>query len=126
MNNLLLFFALPVATILLAIVFQRILYSPILVAITFFAIYLVVTFAAFDETFLIYAILYTILAYITAAITRFISRFIACQRSGNNNNNNDDDDEEDDDNSSCNCENICNCLMDTNNSRGNYTRRYWR
>ena len=69
MNNLLLFFALPVATILLAIVFQKILCSPILVAITFFAAYLIVTFAVFDETFLIFAIVYTIIAYITAAIT---------------------------------------------------------
>ena len=44
MNNLLLFFALPVATILLSIVLQKILNCPILVAITAFAIYLIVTF----------------------------------------------------------------------------------
>ena len=46
MNNLLLFFALPVATIILAIVFQKILRNPILTAATFFAIYLIVAFSA--------------------------------------------------------------------------------
>ncbi len=128
MNNLLLFFALPVATILLAIVFQKILCSPILVAITFFAAYLIVTFAVFDETFLIFAIVYTIIAYITAAITKFIRRFIRCQRNSNNNNNGDDDNDDGDDNddTSCNCENICNCLRGSNNN-GRYTMRgYWR
>lgn len=72
--NLLLFFALPIATIILAIVFQKILKSPILVAGTFFAIYLILAFTAFDESFLIYAILYTILAFIVASITQFICR----------------------------------------------------
>lgn len=72
MNTLLIFFALPIATIILAIVLQKIIKCPILVAATFFAIYLIVTFAAFDANFLIYAIIYTILSYIAAVITRFI------------------------------------------------------
>lgn len=72
MNTLLIFFALPIATIILAIVLQKIIKCPILVAATFFAIYLIVTFAAFDANFLIYAIVYTILSYIAAVITRFI------------------------------------------------------
>ena len=72
MNDLLIYFALPVATIILSIVLQKILGSPILVAATAFAIYLIVTFAAFDESFLLFAIIYTILAYLTAIITRFI------------------------------------------------------
>ena len=76
MNTLLLFFALPVATVLLAIVLQKILKNPILVAITFFAVYLIVAFAAFDETFLVFAIVYTILAFITAAIVEAICKFI--------------------------------------------------
>lgn len=71
MNNLLIFFALPIATILLAIVLEKILRVPILTAITFFAIYLIVTFAAFDASFLVYAIIYTILAYITAVIAEY-------------------------------------------------------
>ncbi|MGN1269692.1 MAG: YbeF family protein [Clostridia bacterium] len=76
MNILLIFFALPVATIILAIVLQKILDNPLLVAATFFAIYLIVTFAVFDASFLVFAIIYTILAYITAVLTRLICRLI--------------------------------------------------
>lgn len=84
MNNLLLFFALPIATIILASVLETILHSPIKVASIAFAIYLIVTFAAFDETFLIYAIAYTILAYISAIIVKFILRLIHCNSDSNN------------------------------------------
>lgn len=82
MNTLLLFFALPVATILLAIVVEKILRNPFLTSITFFAIYLIVAFAAFDETFLIYVIVYTILAFITAIIAEFF--FQRCREQNNN------------------------------------------
>ncbi len=94
MNMLLIFFALPIATILLAIVLQKILKSPILVGITFFAIYLIVTFAAFDSSFLIVAIILAILAYITAVlvsiICRILKRLKQCEdnNDGNDNNNN--------------------------------------
>ena len=47
--NLFIFFALPLATILLAIVLQKILRSPILVAITAFAIYLIIAFLFVDR-----------------------------------------------------------------------------
>jgi len=119
MNNLLLFFALPVATILLSIVLQKVLNSPILVAITAFAIYLIVAFSAFNETFLIFAIIYTIIAYITAAITRFIIRIIECQNNHNNETDVCDDININNDN------NICNCLMENNTNGCRYTRRYW-
>ena len=83
--NLLIFFALPIATILLAIVLERVLQSPILVAITFFSIYLIVLFTLFATgvvtdlaTLLIALIVYTFLAYITAVILRFIR--CICQR----------------------------------------------
>ena len=83
--NLLIFFALPIATILLAIVLERVLRSPILVAITFFSIYLIVLFTLFATgvvtdlaTLLIALIVYTFLAYITAVILRFIR--CICQR----------------------------------------------
>lgn len=87
MNLLLLLFALPIATIILASVLETILHSPIKVASIFFAIYLVVAFTAFDATFLIFVIAYTILAYISAVITRIILRFFHCI-----NHDNDDDD----------------------------------
>lgn len=87
MNTLLLFFALPVATIILAIVLEKILRCPILTAATFFAIYLIVAFAIFDASFLVYAIAYTILAYITAVIAEFFFCKIRrgeCHCNGNN------------------------------------------
>lgn len=76
MNTLLIFFALPLATIILAIVLQRLIKCPVLVAAIFFSIYLIVTFAVFDATFLIAAIVYTFLAYVTASIVRIICCFI--------------------------------------------------
>ena len=77
--NLLIFFALPIATVLLAIVLERVIHSPILVAITFFALYLIVLFALFATevvtdlaTLLIALIVFTFLAYITALIVKFV------------------------------------------------------
>jgi hypothetical protein len=72
MNNLLIFFAFPVATIIFAVALQKTLRAPFLVAAVVFAAFLIVTFAVFDETFLVYAILYALLALITALLTRFI------------------------------------------------------
>ena len=97
MNILLLAFAIPVATILLAIVLQKILKCPLLVAATFFAIFLIVTFAVFDSSFLVFAILYTILAYVTAVLTRLICKIISRFNLGNH----------------CNC--ICENLENSNN-----------
>ncbi len=88
MNILLLFFALPIATIILAIAAQKILKCPFLVAGVFFAIYLIVAFAAFDASFLVFAVVYTILAFITAIITKIITNFI----------------EDNNDNGECGCE----------------------
>jgi predicted membrane protein len=97
MNALLIFFALPLATIILSVVLQKLIKNPILVAAIFFAIYLVVAFALFDATFLIAVIIYTLLAYITALIVRTIG-IIA------NNINNDEDSEEDEERSCCQSE----------------------
>lgn len=72
MNILLIFFALPLATIILAAVLQKLIKCPILVAAIFFAIYLIVAFAVFDATFLIAVIVYTFLAYVTAVIVKIL------------------------------------------------------
>ena len=101
MNILLLAFAIPVATILLAIVLQKILKCPLLVAATFFAIFLIVTFAVFDSSFLVFAILYTILAYVTAVLTRLICKIIA----------------------RFNLQNNCNCICDESRERENNSAR---
>ena len=72
MNVLLLFLAFPIATILLAIVLEKVLDSPVLVGMSFFAFYLVITYAFFDSNFLLFAIVYTILAILTAYFVRFV------------------------------------------------------
>ena len=68
MNNYLIYFALPIATIILAIVVEKLLRDQIFTGLTFFAIYLIVTFGIFDVTFLVYAIIYTLLAFLSAYI----------------------------------------------------------
>ena len=68
MNNLLIFFAFPIAVIIFSIVLQKLLHNPFAVAALVFAAFIVVTFAAFDETFLIATLAYTILAFITAVL----------------------------------------------------------
>ncbi len=88
--NLFVFFALPLATILLSIVLQKVLRSPALVAITFFAIFLIVAFVAFLDNLaeaIIATIIYTIIAYITATIVEIICRYrkqIRCRCTNNN------------------------------------------
>lgn len=77
MNTLLLiFFALPIAVIIISIALQKIFRCPFLVAAIIFAIFLVVTFAIGDLIFLVATIAYTILAFITAVITKIVCRII--------------------------------------------------
>ena len=97
MNDLLIYFAFPIATIILSIVLQKVLRNAILTSATFFAAYLIVTFTAFDINFLVYAIAYTILAYITAILTEFVIRRFFDENEQNN-------DEEN-----------CDCCMQNNN-----------
>ena len=71
MNNFLLwFFAIPVAIVILSVIFETIIHSPIKIAGITFSIFLIVTFAVGDETLLIFTILYTLLAFIVSWITR--------------------------------------------------------
>lgn len=101
MNTLLIFFALPIAVIIVSAVLQKVLKSPVAVVALIFAIFLVVTFAAFDETFLIATLAYTILAFITSFIVKFLC-----------NENDNDEEEEDNDNG-------CGCLSDLLNTNSN-------
>ena len=70
--NILFFIVLPLATILIAIVLQKILKSPILVALLVFAVYLILAFTVFEAEFLINAIVYAIIAFITAVIFKLV------------------------------------------------------
>ena len=72
MNTLLIFFAFPIAVIIISAILEKVLKNPIAVAAFIFAVFLIVTFAAFDETFLIATLAYTIIAFITALIVHFL------------------------------------------------------
>lgn len=113
-NLLLLLFALPIATIIIASVLELVLKNPIAVASLIFAIYLIVAFAAFDATFLVYVILYTILAFVSAIITKIILNLI-----------NDDDNDDDNGNGNNNCNDNNNSSDCGCNNRYGY-RRYYR
>ena len=76
MNILLIFFALPIAVIIISIALQKILKCPALVAAIIFAIFLIVTFIISDLIFLVATIIYTIISFITAYIVFFICRFL--------------------------------------------------
>lgn len=76
MNILLIFFALPIATIIISIALQKIFKCPSLVAAIIFAIFLIVTFIIGDLDFLIATIVYTIISFITAAIVCLICRLL--------------------------------------------------
>ena len=102
MNTLLIFFALPIAVIIISAILQKVLKSPLAVAALIFAIFLVVTFAAFDETFLIATLAYTILALITALVVRLLCN----------------EDDEDEDNNNNGCGGLSN-LLNTNSTNSN-------
>ncbi len=74
MNILLIFFALPIAVIIISIALQKIFKNPLLVAAIIFAIFLIVTFVVNDLNFLVAAIAYAIISFLTALITYLICR----------------------------------------------------
>lgn len=98
MTNLLIFFALPIATIIISIALQKIFKCPFLVAAIIFAIFLVVTFILGNLIYLVATIAYTILAFITAVLTNIVCRILreldrreeshCCSRERNRNSNN--------------------------------------
>ena len=86
MNNLILiFFALPLAVVIVSIALQKLFDSPALVAGIIFVVFLVVaTFIIGDLNILILAIAYAILAYITAVLTKLVHEWLQdCDRRKN-------------------------------------------
>ena len=68
--NILFLFIFPIAIILISIVLQKLLNSPILVAIPVFAVFLILAYTVYTTDFIIYVIAYTIIAYITAQLVK--------------------------------------------------------
>lgn len=114
-ETLLIYFAIPLAVIILSAIFETFINCPIKIAGIVFSILLVVAFAAFGTEFLVAVIIYTILSYITAfIINRYNERddklqniedLIINNQSENNNNNNN---ESNCINSSSSCNRGCN------------------
>ena len=75
MNLLLLFFALPIAIGIIAIVLEPILKSPIRVASIVFAIFLIITFTLNDMLLLIPTLAFSFFALITSLIVKILRNF---------------------------------------------------
>lgn len=73
MNILLIFFAIPIAVIILSIILQTYMRSPLKVAGIFFSIFLVIAFfLGGAPEFIVAVIVYTLISLISAYITEFI------------------------------------------------------
>lgn len=94
-TNLLIFFAIPLAIVVISIALQKILRNPFLVAAIIFSIALVIVLAFLDPIYLIAVVAYTVLAFITAFSTCLLcgvlrnSNMCNCMGCGGNTNNND-------------------------------------
>ena len=97
-TNLLIFFAIPLAIIVISVALQKILRNPFLVAAIIFSIALVIVLAFFDPLYLIAVVVYTVIAFIAAILTCLFCRVLRngnmcnCMGCGENNNNNENDD----------------------------------
>lgn len=88
-TNLLIFFAIPLAVVVISIALQKVLRNPFLVAGIIFSILLIIVLALFDTIYLIAVVAYTILSFITAILTCLLGRFFRnefCNGFCNNNN----------------------------------------
>ena len=73
MNNLLIFFAIPIAVIILSAIFETFIKSPLKVAGIFFSIFLVTAFALGGNVeYLVATIVYTIISFVVAYLVCFI------------------------------------------------------
>lgn len=110
MNNLLIFFALPLATIIIAIVLEKLWNNYILVTLFTFAVYLIVAFAVGDSALLVLVIIYTFLAFIAAFLSmlfRKINKRLKCLEEAAN--------EENDNPCKCHNNNDVGNVSETNN-----------
>ena len=74
MNLLLYLVVIPIAVIIFSIALQKILKCPWLVALIFFAIFLLVAFLVSNLNLSVYGIIYALLAFITASIVCLLCR----------------------------------------------------
>ena len=100
MNVLLIFFAIPLAVIVISIALEKLLNCPILVAAIIFSILLLIAVIFSSTIFFILTVIYTILSFLAAWISKYICRFICTLR---------------------NCSNLCTNICNTgNDNEDNY------
>ena len=124
MNTLLIFFALPIAVIVISIALQKILKCPLLVSAIIFSIFLIVTFVVNNLNFLVAAIIYAIISFITAFLTYIICKFLDNYRENicrNNSHNCNEDRQNELLTISSRCRNNSSCNCDSNNDTVNLT-----
>ena len=78
MNFLLIFFAIPIAIIILSIIFETFVRRPLKIAGIVFSIFLIITFAIGDQNLLIATIVYTFIAFFAAWLYENFSRNSTC------------------------------------------------
>ena len=86
-TTLLIFFAIPLAVIIISIALQKILKCPLLVAGIVFSVGIIVTASIGNLNILSITLAYTLISYITTLLTCFISRFNNNNNCRNNNHN---------------------------------------
>ena len=87
-TNLLIFFAIPLAVVVISIALQKLLDNPFLVAGIIFSILLIIVLAFFDAIYLIAVVAYSILSFVTAVLASMLCRFFRnqiCNGACNNN-----------------------------------------
>lgn len=73
MNILLIFFAIPLATIILSMIIESLINYPLKVSGIFFSIFIVIAFVlGGDAEFILAALIYTMISFITAEIVRIV------------------------------------------------------
>lgn len=115
MNNLLIFFALPLATIIIAVILERLWKNYILVTLFTFAIYLIVAFSVGNATLLVLVIAYTFLAFIAAFLSMLFRKINKKLRCLEENVGSESDTENERTHCRCHDDNAVESLEDTNN-----------
>ena len=94
MNVLLVFFAIPLAVIVISIALEKLLDCPILVGAIVFSILLLIAVIFSNTIYFILTVIYTLLAFLTAWITKLMYKFILRLKNCNNNCNTGDNNQE--------------------------------
>lgn len=90
MNVLLIFFAIPLAVIVISIALEKLLDCPVLVSAIIFSILLIIAVIFSSTIFFILTVIYAIISFIAAWFCKYFYKFICNLRKCNNNCNNED------------------------------------